>query len=315
VSSNLYRLANPTFNNRFTISVSPADTALLDWKDSLKFQVSIKDDKGAPIDSAVTGINDSLNKTLNMSYSNNGMAEYMLKVPKATADTTYKITFKAMADGFINNPEETCYIRVKHSAKWKMQVFIEPAKDTINVDIKDSAYATFRAFVTDCDKDTSKNAQVVIIDGLADIVTDCYTNTRGWCTYAASLEDGKHLGVYSVKFIGNQKNWSPSDTAIRYINFYNSTGVDEKAEENTDLRISSDADNGTTTLFFFNSTAGEARFEIYNILGEKVISEARELPAGYCNETFQTGNLATGGYYLKIYTSARILTGKFLSGR
>lgn len=116
-------------------------------------------------------------------------------------------------------------------------------------------------------------------------------------------------GIYTI-VVNHKGNLTNNEQEYSIVVTGGNVSLSNKSFESTEFSIWPNPAQNTLNVSFSNSISGEAKAEIFDITGRRVMN--RKINAITKNEQFDISNLNIGAYIIKIQTPDGVLTKKFL---
>jgi hypothetical protein len=149
-----------------------------------------------------------------------------------------------------------------------------------------------------------QNGWTVCLDGQILHTTDGGSNWQSDST-------GVSAGLYGVDFVDLTNGWAVGTGGT--ILHYSVVGIEEKTcAPVADFSLVLRPQNNEIIFTVSSPKAGRITLSLYNILGQKILSEERQISSGISHHKLsQSGNLSSGAYFLKAETTDETVVKKF----
>ena len=125
----IYKTTNTADSKRLNLDVKPLTLPILEWNDTLTFNITVLDEDSVVVPNTKINVYDSLlNKQLQLLTDANGKIDYQLIVPEQTNNNDYKIGFNAEKSGFYSTSIISKTVTVNHINSVKESIYSENIK-------------------------------------------------------------------------------------------------------------------------------------------------------------------------------------------
>jgi hypothetical protein len=192
----VYKSKKPSFKPaNLLITSDSKELNIMDWNDSLVFNISVLNDNHVPVSYPYVYIKDEVRDTsIKLKADALGKINYKVKIPVGMADSTYSISFLSSKDGYKDSNILTLQIQVNHKPSSLILSCNMP--ETIVLDWLDST--KYEITILDNKNNPVNGASVRIQDSVKKSNMTLTSDYSGNIIYTAIVTNKKQNGTYQI---------------------------------------------------------------------------------------------------------------------